>query len=337
MDRDDSGHLAFLEFVIDEHKCVGASVFRNSHLHAVAPCLGVVDDAWGEKWLMCRGSMNLVVGSSPVMPAPNVSGAPTSRPLSTTEMKLWLHQLLQAAGHTMESRRITSHSCKTTMLSYSAKHGIDWTDRMVLGGHVAHLKSVITYSRDCLARPLQLMSSMLEDIRNGKFQPDNTRSGRFAGSDSGKCDASMDSWNLIGSAAEVEPTSATVGSVHVSEPIIVSDDEDIKEEPSVEKPSILDAGTVESTDDDLDLTSSSSDEEAAEECPSNRLVRVPQAPEGHRLVQHRKWKTLHLMAEGYHTVMLCGRRATDSHSLETSQVRWDTPCCHICWKRIRGL
>ena len=97
----------------------------------------------------------------------------------------------------------------------------------------------------------------------------------------------------------------------------------------------VDDGESDSSDDDLDLTSSSSDEEAAEECPSRRLVNVPKAPEGHRLVQHSKWKTLHLMADGYQSVMLCGRRATDSHSLETSHVRWDTPCCHVCWKKVR--
>ena len=50
---------------------------------------------------------------------------------------------------------------------------------MVLGGHVSHLKSVIIYSRDSLALPLQKMSNMLKAIRDGSFQPDNTRSGRF--------------------------------------------------------------------------------------------------------------------------------------------------------------
>jgi len=335
-DRDTVGQLVFLEFVIDEHKCVGSSVFRNSHLHAVAPCLGVVDDSWAEKWVTCRSSMDLVVGSSPVMPAPNVSGAPTSRPLSTAEMKLWVHQLLQADGHSLESRRITSHSCKTTMLSFSAKFGIEWTDRMVLGGHVSHLKSVITYSRDCLARPLQHMASMLKAIRNGTFQPDNTRSGRFIEQSIG-CEASDKSWDLVDGLAEQGVTEKSVPAAVDVEPIVVSDDEDVKEEIGGGTPPTFGAEAIESSDDDVDLTSSSSDEEAAYDCPSRRLVSVPKAPEGHRLVQHSKWKTLHLMADGYQAVMMCGRRATDSHTLETLQVRWDTPCCHVCWKKVKGL
>jgi len=336
-DRDITGQLAFLEFIIDDHKCVGSSVFRNSHLHAVAPCLGVVDDSWAEKWVACRSSMELVVGSSPVMPAPNVSGAPTSRPLSTAEMKLWVHQLLQANGHTLEPRRITSHSCKTTMLSFSAKFGIEWTDRMVLGGHVSHLKSVITYSRDSLARPLQHMANMLKAIRNGSFQPDNTRSGRFVDTDFSDREMSEKSWNLVDSFAEQE-VARNAGPVAVgSEPIVVSDEEDIKQEMDGATLPTLREEAVDSSEDDLDLTSSSSDEEAAFDCPSKRLVSVPKPPEGHRLVQHSKWKTLHLMADGYQTVMMCGRRATDSHTLETLQVRWDTPCCHVCWKKVKGV
>ena len=336
LDRDASGQLAFLEFIIEEHKCVGASVFRNSHLHAVAPCLGVVDDSWADKWLMCRSSMDLVVGASPVMPAPNISGAPTSRPLSTAEMKLWAHQLLQSDGHTLESRRVTSHSCKTTMLSFSAKYGIEWTDRMVLGGHVAHLKSVITYSRDSLARPLQLMANMLQCIRNGRFQPDNTRSGRFVEPTIDEYEASIKSWSLVDNSVEPAAATESIPVVVGSEPVVVSDDEDVKEEVGDTPKSFVGVEEVDSSDDDLGLTSSSSDEEAADGCPSNRLVSVPKAPEGHRLVQHSKWKTLHVMADGYHAVMLCGRRATDSHSLETTQVRWDTPCCHVCWKKVRG-
>ena len=335
-DRDTAGQLIFLEFIIDEHKCVGSSVFRNSHLHAVAPCLGVVDDAWAERWLACRSSMELVVGQSPVMPAPNISGAPTSRPLSTPEMKLWVRQLLETGGHILNSRRITSHSCKTSILSYCAKFGIEWTDRMVLGGHVSHLKSVIIYSRDSLALPLQKMANMLKAIREGCFQPDNTRSGRFVEVAGSNFEGSNNSWDLLGDSHEDLPSAGKVVVGLDSAPIVVSDDDDIKEESGDMPPVSLGGEESNSSDDDLDLTSSSSDEEAAAECPSNRLVNVPKAPEGHRLVQHSKWKTLHLMADGYQTVMMCGRRATESHTLETSQVRWDTPCCHVCWKKVKS-
>ena len=150
------------------------------------------------------------------------------------------------------------------------------------------------------------------------------------------CEGSNNSWDLLDDSREDLPSAGKVVVGLDSAPIVVSDDDDIKEESGDMPPVSLGGEESNSSDDDLDLTSSSSDEEAAAECPSNRLVNVPKAPEGHRLVQHSKWKTLHLMADGYQTVMMCGRRATESHTLETSQVRWDTPCCHVCWKKVKS-
>ena len=37
----------------------------------------------------------------------------------------------------------------------------------------------LTYSRDGMARPLQILSDMLNEIRGGTFLPDQTRSGRL--------------------------------------------------------------------------------------------------------------------------------------------------------------
>jgi hypothetical protein len=87
--------------------------------------------------------------------------------------------LLQRHGFDVSMRRYTSHSCKTTALSWVAKYGICWDDRCVLGGHVAHLKSPIIYSRDALARPLYVLGTVLDAIRLGEFLPNRTRSGRF--------------------------------------------------------------------------------------------------------------------------------------------------------------
>ena len=65
----------------------------------------------------------------------------------------------------------------STFLGSKIWHLLD--DRCVLGGHVAHLKSPIIYSRDALARPLYVLGSVLDAIRLGEFLPDRTRSGRF--------------------------------------------------------------------------------------------------------------------------------------------------------------
>ena len=70
----------------------------------------------------------------PTLPAPNSDGLPTKRPLSTDEMKQWLQMVFTSRGINLDGRRLTSHSCKCTLLSWLAKHGDDWADRMALGG-----------------------------------------------------------------------------------------------------------------------------------------------------------------------------------------------------------
>lgn len=104
-----------------------------------------------------RGALAIEYSAGhPTMPASDEQGRPTARPLGTDEMKAWTALLFQRKGIEVGTQRYTSHSCKSTVLSWVAKYGISWDDRCVLGGHVAHLKSPIIYSRDALARPHSL-------------------------------------------------------------------------------------------------------------------------------------------------------------------------------------
>ena len=80
----------------------------------------------------------------------------------------------------MSGRNVAFQSCKRTLLSWAGRHGENWDGRLVLGGHVGHVKSLITYSRDALARPLMVLEKILSRVCNGQFKPDETRSGRFA-------------------------------------------------------------------------------------------------------------------------------------------------------------
>ena len=88
-----------------------------------------------------------------------------------------------------------------------------------------------------------------------------------------------------------------------------------------------------STDGDSD-TDSSSDEEASNAERAARLVRCPSAPAGTSLVQHEKSKMLHLLADGYQNIFLCGRQRGNAHRPPV-QVRWDSPCCSLWWKTAR--
>ena len=67
---------------------------------------------------------------------------------------------------------------KATLLSWMAKYGCHKGNRQLLGYHLDPKEvSVMTYSRDCLAKPLRQLVDVLRDVRNAKFHPDLTRSG----------------------------------------------------------------------------------------------------------------------------------------------------------------
>ena len=122
--------VAFIEGAVGIHKTSRASQFRHAHLPLTAFTDGVLDDGWAETWQ----SKRLAAGiqdppSMPLMPAPNVQGSPTVRPLSTMEAGEWLKRLLLDGNFCLDNRRITSHTMKCTVLSFAAKRGISLDDR----------------------------------------------------------------------------------------------------------------------------------------------------------------------------------------------------------------
>ena len=124
-DRDMSGTLAFLEVHTSVHKTARALQLRHVFLPLVSPAIGVTSDVWAEQWLMCRKQLDIEdLTQYPLMPAPSASGEPTVRALTTSEAGQWLRMLLknpQVADHTLKN---TSHSLKSTCLSYLAKRGV---------------------------------------------------------------------------------------------------------------------------------------------------------------------------------------------------------------------
>ena len=76
---------------------------------------------------------------------------------------------------------VATHSGKATVLSWCAKAGMTKSTRRLLGGHVDHAdRGVVTYSRDALAGPMRQLQTLYRNIRLGSFDPDATRSGKWA-------------------------------------------------------------------------------------------------------------------------------------------------------------
>ena len=66
---------------------------------------------------------------------------------------------------------LSSHSLKTTLLTYASVYGLDYTESELLGYHLTSHRSAINYQRDALAQPIRNLMSMLNKIQTGEFAP----------------------------------------------------------------------------------------------------------------------------------------------------------------------
>ena len=300
-DYDRNGVLAYLEARVGRHKTMNAQQHRHLHLPMVAPSVGIEKQNWASKWLELRAMLGLTFESdSRIMPAPQPDGTAGQRPLETTEAAAWLRLILHGDSNLQKDRRVSSHSMKVTVLSYAAKRGMDIHLRMQLGYHTSPYKMGLTYSRDGAAASILAMEGLLEEIRAGSFDPDDTRSGRIKRSNN-----------------------------NASEVI------EIKEE----EPADRFGDVVESDTSSRASSSSSSSDESTVDEPAYDFVKAqktflpPVAPAGYQLWQHSKLKTLHLMEEGNQRVFACGRMAGPNHLKDGFRARYDTPVCSLCFTR----
>ena len=140
------------------------------------------DTPWGLEWIAQRQAQGL--GLRPSLPAfSEIDQTWLERPMSTGECTLYLKELLASSGFLgSELDELTSHSLKTTVLSWAAKSGqVSLADRRLLGHHVdSSVKSPLTYARDESARLMLRVHSLVKEIRGGRFRPDASRVWRLA-------------------------------------------------------------------------------------------------------------------------------------------------------------
>ena len=164
LEPDEHGFSEFGSAVIDIHKTMHFASKAPRTMELVAVGRGLDGSDWLGTFVGVRKLLECEYAKDfPSMPAPNKQGLPTVRALSSAEAGAWLRELLPERG----SLKTTSHSLKSTLLSFAAKRGIAHLDRLALGGHShsAHMSDV--YARDALARPLRLLAGMLTEIRQG--------------------------------------------------------------------------------------------------------------------------------------------------------------------------
>ena len=226
------------------------------------------------------------------MPAPDRQGVPTSRPLETQECAAWIRKIVGTSGDS-DTRRIASHSLKSTMLSYAAKRGIGIPERLQLGYHTSNFQMGMVYSRDGAAASLMVLEKLISEISQGRFDPDQTRSGRV-----------------------IDLSTVPAGAKTVIE---------VKDEPELVEDS--------DPEEDIESCSTSSEEPRPAVIKHFPVVQPTAAPEGYNLWQHKKLKTLHLMDVNYFKVFACGRSVGSLHEKLKEAPQFDTPLCSNCFNR----
>ena len=222
----------------------------------------------------------------PPMPAPSVEGKPTVRPLGTDECGSWLRLLLQMSPVASQNEvRITSHSCKCTILSYAAKRGLPHDERLVLGHHAHQGRMADVYARDAEARPMRMMEELLNEIRCKRFFPDESRAGRLVNV------KSVDLTEIPFSASHPADLSGELDQVKQQ-----------CEEAGWECISVASSAS-ERHDSDVQsehVTTDSSSDESEQSCEPPapaRLFHPPKTPDGYYFLQHSKSKTIHIIQD----------------------------------------
>ena len=322
-DRDAEGTLHFLEIKSAVHKTARALHLRHMFLPVAAPAMGVTSDRWGEQWLKVRHMLGIEsLSTYPLMPAPDSNLEPTERPVSTSEAKRWIQYLL---GDELikAGTRLTSHSCKCTCLSFMAKRGASYEDRLVLGYHTNKLRVAMTYSRDSAARPLALLQQVLEEIRKGIFEPDCTRSGRL------KSGAKPLSGEMQGSGVIPEVDLEMSHDLSEDGPTFVSMPEPDHPAEREQVDCVADVQDLEghATTDSSD--SSGADLPAWAPVVGHYVVTIP---ENKQLWMNSNTKMFHLSHRDHVKVLLCGRRITASFKKHDEQIRFDSAKCRQCFR-----
>ena len=185
-DWDRTGTAGYVEASVLNPKQARASSRSNKLLPLAAPVLGLLDKPWAKSWQESRLRWSLecagTVESSPIIPAIASNGDLLPASLSSAEVTRWLRSILSEMSDACQDNilRISSHSLKATLLSWTAKVDVGWDNQTLLGYHSLGVnRSSLNYSRDALSGPLRRLVDVLSLVSSGRFDPDDTRSGRW--------------------------------------------------------------------------------------------------------------------------------------------------------------
>ena len=323
LDRGSSGRLDYLELRIGVHKTCRLQSKRHRFLHVVSPSVGVKE--FGELWLASRRDIGLDdVGQMPFCPAPDPNARPTIRGIDSEEATAWLRLLLK--GRQAADQEPSSKSFKATVLSWAAKRGVDGLSIQRLGYHASGGLDIV-YSRDAQAPYILIVEKLLDEVREGRFRPDDTRGGRLANAPKPLVEP------LIGAPVprgvpdlgEDEPVAELFGKAVVKLEGHGSDSL---------APNLVDL-EARGGEDEGSFGSSTTSADEDDHQPVAAVARGKPIPEGFDLWLHASSKVAHLAsAKNFRNLLACGRAVGPKHAkLKATVLEAGMKPCQFCFRR----
>ena len=357
----------YVDVTTARHKTMQTRLQKFLFRTMTAPRLRVDARQWIGAWVeRCKSVGFTPWEGYPVMPAPDQYGRPSLRPLDSAEMSAWMRNLLKDCKvdpclKVPQDRKISSHSCKCTLLSMMAKFGATVEVRACLGYHACSNSTVFRYSSDAAAGPLHELSIMLQSVRSMEFMPDATRSGRW--------NAPWERWQEQPQSLEVDWYEPARSHDEAYVPDFPEQSEEFHlpptegaecELPQGDEPpegqwgeetnenfnswsiagsstevgpenNIVAGGDARAAPEDECVGSSSSDEASECEAPRNFLARleVPAPPDGMRFLRHANSRVGHIIKIEHKHRFQCGRMVTSAYG-PPGDLQYDTSVCRQC-------
>ena len=185
--HDHNHREGFVELFTTVHKSSRSAAKKATLLPILAPAVGITGNNWVNfaSDAFCRAGLEFhgeIMG--PLLRPPSHQGPfLCKRSVTSTEVGKLLRGLI---GEDIEVRfkqapHVSAHSLKATGLAWSARFGMAWSDRAILGRHQSHTnEATAIYSRDIAVGPVTRFAGMLSEVAKGAFRPDAERSQYFA-------------------------------------------------------------------------------------------------------------------------------------------------------------
>ena len=173
--------FGYIEQDITDTKTTSVPMSKRTLKTALGHALGLSGVRWAEAWVAKRKAMGLDAHTDRCL-LPAIDPADNSkfmkRRLRSHEYVRWLKGFLSKSRMwSPGAQELGSHSAKATLLSWSAKYGLDFGTRRALGYHVPLKNRVVqVYSRDYQAAPMRKLELVDSAVSDGEFRPDLPRS-----------------------------------------------------------------------------------------------------------------------------------------------------------------